>query len=522
MNTTGSTISDEDDEDLTVLLQQANQIKQRERNASMKQYVQAAEQARMEDKEAFDHFLDSASLGEQALERLVDEEAGGAGEALILQSMNLMDQAQLSAAKRHAMMAMVGQKQQQQKQHQQHQASRGRRPQRSYSAAVGGLLHGQPRHRQHGKSRRAHSTGGRRRPRSSSRLQSTLRDDLMCGMEKNCAPCTPGGEEGVLQEGEMDDGCFCGPPDDHDTDTQRHHDPSQQHTNHQEQHHRHIYHRAHKGGPPHSPNNNHRSHHKVKGILKHSKHAPSEQSFTASTAVTLEEDDKFDILSPTSEEYMYLRTRDPAFQHAMNAGSLWQSLVGQSVRFPKEWWQGGHRTAPLGCNRRIGAINKWVYYDRHRIKGNTFLNKHVKRRDEPGQILLHLVVRDFMTSNPIMDVVIGCFHPNAKSVRTTEQANKRNKDCRDVWLATRFRTEDSISVIDPGFLQERLGQPLKTPLGDTKHRISNANVRTVYGESPPIRTVFVLESDIYETLASIDASQNGPADVLLGKYVFRY
>lgn len=121
-----------------------------------------------------------------------------------------------------------------------------------------------------------------------------------------------------------------------------------------------------------------------------------------------------------------------------------------------------------------------------------------------------------------MDLAIGCFHPNAKSVRTTESANKRFKDCRDVWLATRFRTEDSISVIDQGFLEERLGQPLKTPLGDTKRLINNANVRTIFGESPPIQTVFCLESELYEALASMDANTNGPVDALLGKFVFWY
>ena len=240
------------------------------------------------------------------------------------------------------------------------------------------------------------------------------------------------------------------------------------------------------------------------------------------TYFELAKDDKFRIVSPISDQYTQLRETDQAFRHAMNAGSLWQSIVGQHVRFPLQWWEGHHRTAPLGCNGRITAKNKWIYYDRHRIKGDIFLNKFVPRRDSPGSLLLHIIVQDFMTSSPVMDIAIGCFHPNAKTVRPSEIRNKRIDDCRDIWLATRSRTEEAISVIDPNFLINKLGEPKQTPLGDTKRRVGNHNVRAIFGETPPIRTIFAAESEIYEILAGMDDYSNGPADELLRKYLYTF
>lgn len=252
--------------------------------------------------------------------------------------------------------------------------------------------------------------------------------------------------------------------------------------------------------------------------------SPKRLSCCAETSFALHNNDRFDILSPGSERYNRLQEADEAFRHAMNAGSLWQSIVGQHVRFPQEWWQGrGYcRTAPLGCNGRIAAIRKWVYYDRHRIKGDIFLNEFVPTRDSPGRLLLHIVVQDFMTARAVLDIAVGTFHPNAKSVRTTETANKRVDDCRDVWMATRLRTEEGISVIDPRFLSGIMGESQASPLGGSTRRIGNHNVRSIYGESPPIRTMFVAESTIYEILAGVNQNQNGPADALLRRYMYTF
>jgi len=506
LDTTMSNEVDEgNEEDLAVLLlQQAEQMKNRGQNT--KQYVQAAAQAAAEDAEAFDNFIDSVSLNDQVPTGLINHKE---------EIYNEMDPVQLAAAKRHAMMSMVGQRMQPRQTQQQH--SRGRNLQRSFSAAGREITHHGSR-RQHPtnrqSSRRTCSMGAERRRQN--HAKSSLRDDLMCGLEKNCGPLT---EEEIIAASQADDGCGCAPIQDRGSII-HHYLPSKQSSPHQES--RGFDKLRQPSRQTRDPSNRfvkqqHHQHHRAHEKIEDSEHASKNIS-----AFKLDEDDKFHILAPNSQEYMALRTHNPAFQHAMNAGTLWQSLVGQSVRFPKEWWQGGHRTAPLGCNDRIAERNRWTFYDRHRIRGNTFLNKFIKRRDEPGQILIHLILRDFMTASPILDIVVGCFHPNAKSIRTTEVPNKRNKECRDVWLATRFRTEDSISVIDPVFLNDRLGQPLKSPLGNAKRRITNANVRSIYGESPPLRTVFVLEDEIYEALTSTDASQSGVADVLLRKYLFRY
>ena len=418
MNTTvsgGTTTMSDEDEDLTILLQQVEDIKkraQRQRNnnnltagnhhtnnnnnnvtASMKQYVDAAQDAAAEDAAAFDNFINSVSLDDQALEQLVlDSSAKQENDAD-------RNQAQLlSAAKRQAMMAMVGQKQQPS----QSNASRGRQPQRSYSAAniLGDLMYGRGRSQQqnhpkspNGKmSRRAYSTGGdrrKRRPRSG-RHQSSLRDDFLCGMETNCKTYTPGEESIISQGGQqvIDDNCGCGDPADHDSGIPGHNPLKQGH------------------GPLQQQQQQRQQQH-LRSLLdmeqlsqQQSIAKASEQSLNAPTAEVILDESKFRVLATNTDAYKHLKSCDPAFQHAILAGSLWQSLVGQCVRFPKEWWQ-PYRTAPLGCNSSNEEKNKWQYFDRYRIHGNEFLNKHVKRRDEPGQLLLHIVVRDFMTSNPI-------------------------------------------------------------------------------------------------------------------------
>ena len=421
MNTTasGATMSDED-EDLTILLQQVEDIKKRAQrhstvnagnhtntnvtanSRSMKHYVDAAQDAAAEDAAAFDNFIDSVSIDDQALEELV---------ASTKQENDAdMNQAQLlSVAKRQAMMAMVGQKQQQQLLPN-NNAARGRQPQRSYSAAniLGDLMYGRGRSQQkhpqsphRNKSRRAYSTGGdrrKRRPRSG-RHQSSLRDDFLCGMESNCKTYTPGEESLIPPGGKqmVDDNCGCGDPADNDSgmpgndplqqslqQQQKQQQQQQQQQRQQQQQQQHL-----------------RSLLDMEQLSQQqSIQKSSEQSLNAPIAEITHDEDTFNILATNTDAYKHLKSCDPAFQHAILAGSLWQSLVGQCVRFPKEWWH-PHRTAPLGCSSTNEEMNKWQYFDRYRIHGNEFLNKQVKRRDEPGQLLLHIVVRDFMTSNPI-------------------------------------------------------------------------------------------------------------------------
>jgi len=329
--------------------------------------------------------------------------------------------------------------------------------------AVGGVNRRKPGHRYH---------------------QSSLRDDFLCGMESK-------GSEGVAalrQARPIEEPWVCNCGDDDDNSEITFTKGARQKRNHQQ--------------------------------YRSQDHSLKVHSFSSSQAATPDADKGFSILSPSSNAYFFLRSTDAAFDHAVNAGSLWQSLVRQHVRFP---WP----TSPLGCHNKDSHESNWIYYDRHRIQGNTFLNSKIKRRDDPGALLLHVIVRDFMTGGPILDVVIGCFHPNAKSVRTSKHPKDCLNGCRDLWVATRFRTHDSISVVDPGFLCKKMGQPKKTPLGNGKRRITNNNIRAVFGESPPSRTLFLLESELYEILTSVDHDTlshqaQGPADVLLGKYVVRH
>jgi hypothetical protein len=128
-----------------------------------------------------------------------------------------------------------------------------------------------------------------------------------------------------------------------------------------------------------------------------------------------------------------------------------------------------------------------------------------------------------MTHQPVQDVAIGCFHPNARGIRPRDRpADGSLEDCRDVWLATRKRTHFNVSVLD--HLLKEPGVLWKTPLGSRQH-VTNMNVRVVYGESPPLETIFCPESELFERLSSPLPLSNGqqscPPLLLLENFVFR-
>jgi hypothetical protein len=218
------------------------------------------------------------------------------------------------------------------------------------------------------------------------------------------------------------------------------------------------------------------------------------------------------VPSPISKENFALR-RDPAYQHAQNAGFLWQSLVGQQIRFPRQWW-GEARTPPMGAN----GDSKWQYVGRYKVKSNRPLNKMVQSRVAPGRILLHIVVQDLMTWKPVQDVVIGCFHPNARGIREAKNADPKEERNRDIWLAVRRRS-DAVSAVDSLLM---VGKPWEasnnaSPLGP-RTRVANNNVKAVFGEEPPVETVFALESDLYQQLSNISPGSSAPL-ALLNAYV---
>lgn len=128
---------------------------------------------------------------------------------------------------------------------------------------------------------------------------------------------------------------------------------------------------------------------------------------------------------------------------------------------------------------------------------------------------MHVIIRDDRTAEPFMDLAIGCFHPNARGVRTSFHYDPSVQSCRDFWLAFRNRSEKT-SLIDSLLLHEKI--PEESPLGG-KHAVDNNNMRAVFGELPPVHTIMTLESELYELLSLRRDGSLPPAAILLERYV---
>mmetsp|Transcript_2181 Transcript_2181/g.3582 ORF Transcript_2181/g.3582 Transcript_2181/m.3582 type:complete len:545 (+) Transcript_2181:133-1767(+) len=227
------------------------------------------------------------------------------------------------------------------------------------------------------------------------------------------------------------------------------------------------------------------------------------------------------MVAPSSYFYDEL-LRDPAYRHALQAGILWQSLCSQHVRFPALWWDGQERAGPpLGCPER----QLWSYLGRHRVKGDRKLNSLIGNRGSSGRLLLHLVVRDSMTFEPIEDVCCGCFHPNARGIRTTQAFNPQVEDCRDIWIGHRRRVRGECpSTIESVLRSHNKGRTFASPLGgevSSSKDIHNGNLKAVFGEKPPLFTVFVTENDLFEIFQN-SLSHNSPASVVLLRQYLRH
>ena len=162
----------------------------------------------------------------------------------------------------------------------------------------------------------------------------------------------------------------------------------------------------------------------------------------------------------------------------------------------------------------------WHYVGRHRVQENPVLNYLVGNRGSSGRLLLHLVVRDLMTSDPVQDIAIGCFHPNARGVRWTTEHLPDLEDCRDVWMALRRRTEEcsvAESLLKPDTANDD-GNPetneAASPLGG-KNAVDNHNMRPVFGDKPPLHTISVMENELYELLVRQDSKGNLPPALVL-------
>ena len=260
------------------------------------------------------------------------------------------------------------------------------------------------------------------------------------------------------------------------------------------------------------------------------------------------------MIAPRSSFHDELE-QDPAYNHAMKAGTLWQSLCSQHVRFPALWWDGTEPAGPpFGCTKK----RRWSYLGRHRVRGNAKLNLVVGNRGSSGRLLLHLVVLDAVRcGEPIEDVCVGCYHPSARGIRTTSSHNPLLEDSRDVWIAHRRRSNEQIFVNDDNdssdddggnsnggyneddddscwattiesLLRHQNGNRVdETPVAPRSRRgregngeknlavaVSNRNLKAVFGSKPPVRTVFVREDELYELFRDrLDGS--APASVIL-------
>jgi hypothetical protein len=343
------------------------------------------------------------------------------------------------------------------------------------------------------------------------------------------------------------------------------------------------------------------------------------------------------------------KRRDSGYAHAQSAGLLWQTIVGEHVRFPKHWFEDGQRVPLMGSLPRQPAAGEdgsgspplplpspssssshhkeWMYIAKHRIQGNPTLSKIVRPRlgrnshttsnriKCNGRLLLHFIIQDQQTWTPLVDLVIGCFHPkyahgngngrstttghgngngnasadatpkksNVSAKKETEAPKPSSTQCidhngqqmkisihahdedhnntndndnnndeeeeeedaqhtnttkedtgndndeidenvRDLWMAVRVRRthlKKTHTLIDPLLVPSSSllsvnqdgganHQQQKTtsfadiakasPFGNSKRSITNDNVAAVFGEKPPIRTLHITESRLYEKI----------------------
>lgn len=250
------------------------------------------------------------------------------------------------------------------------------------------------------------------------------------------------------------------------------------------------------------------------------------------------------MIPPTSFLAEELGT-DPVYKHALAAGTVWQSLVGQHVRLPVLWYDGEEPARPyMGCYDALKR-NKWSYMGRHRVVNDPKLNQRLVRHPtSSGKLLLHILCRDAETWEVTEDVVIGVFHPNAESIKTSDrdfrgtqqsrqqrqQEEHRNEHCRDVWIAHKSRRVAAHGTRTATRIESLLrylnkNQVDLTPLGgdggpgQKKRPIDNSNMNAIFGRGSPRNTIFVPEDKLYEMLSPLAMeAKSVPASVVLMRH----
>jgi hypothetical protein len=264
----------------------------------------------------------------------------------------------------------------------------------------------------------------------------------------------------------------------------------------------------------------------------HNRNEVSSSSYVTAASIPFE-----NMLSSRSSLHQEL-LKDPAFRHALKAGTLWQSLCSQHVRFPATWWDGLEPVGPpLGSSKKQQqqhggnhnstntSVKPWSYLGRHRVRDDAKLGHLIGNRASSGRILLHLLVRDDVSGDVTEDIACGCYHPNARGVRTTRDFDPTVEDCRDVWIAHRRRVKDRdprgrhnnhVSTIESLLKHQNKNRVHESPLGAQggKHSVDNKNMRTIFGSKPPVFTIFCTESELFELFQNkLDGSI--PASVVL-------
>ena len=150
----------------------------------------------------------------------------------------------------------------------------------------------------------------------------------------------------------------------------------------------------------------------------------------------------------------------------------------------------------------MGSDSPWRYVARLAVHNNRLLNSLVKTRTAPGRLLLHFLVRDLMTGMAVFDLAIGCFHPNAKGIRTTKRPDQKDDKCRHVWMAIR-KVTGAVSILDHILCGGRSIDNVArgSPLGNNRRDVNNMNMRAVFGDLPPFQTICIQESELYQVLA---------------------
>lgn len=173
---------------------------------------------------------------------------------------------------------------------------------------------------------------------------------------------------------------------------------------------------------------------------------------------------------------------DPGYRHAQKSGILWQTIVGEFVRFPTKWFAHG-RTPLMGLPLDESA--SWKYVARFLVRGNPNLDSVVSSRNKPGRLLLHIVVRDTASWCVSQDIAIGCFHPQADGVKDKLPHDNNSSlvdiDARVVWMAVRRTENHEPNVLIDDFLFQGMGIEqisYSSPLGERRY-INNSNVRAV-------------------------------------------